>query len=80
MSDNPYDHPVIIPNYYNDPQDFKPIIEGIKAAKVAAAAFTKYNTTFYDNTIPTCREYEKGEFSLFYFFVEDNLLLNILRL
>ena len=61
MSDNPYDHPVIIPNYYNDPQDYKPIIEGIKTVKVAAAALTKYNTTFYDNTIPTCREYEKGE-------------------
>ena len=63
MSDNPYLTTILLlfQINYNYPQDFKPIIEGIKTAKVAAVALTKYNNTFYDNTIPTCREYEKGE-------------------
>ena len=60
-SDNPYDHPVIIPNYYQDPQDIKPILEALKAGKAIGAALKKYNTTFYDNTLSTCEKYDKGK-------------------
>ena len=59
-SPNPDDHPMIIPNYFKDNEDFKSMLEGIKLAKIAGKALVKYNTTYYDETYPNCKEFDKG--------------------
>ena len=37
------------------------MLHSLKAIKEVSAALKKYNTTFYDNTIPTCEKYNTGK-------------------
>jgi glucose dehydrogenase (acceptor) len=59
-SANPYDKPVINPNYYDDPQDLKVMIEGVKIAMALAYTkpFDQFGTKFYDKVFPGCEGYE----------------------
>lgn len=55
-SSNPYDKPIINPNYYDHPQDLKVMIEGVKIALNLgnSAAFEEFGARFYNATFPGC--------------------------
>ena len=58
-SADPYDKPIIDPKYFDDPQDIKVQIEGIKIglALSKTEAFQKLGTTFYNATFPGCESF-----------------------
>lgn len=59
---DPFDKPIINPNYYNDPYDLKVTVEGIKLALELSqtSAFKKMNSKFYDMPFPGCEDYLMG--------------------
>lgn len=56
QSADPFDYPIINPNYYADPYDIKVTIEGIKIALALGRtkAFRQFGTRFYDKPFPGC--------------------------
>ena len=36
-------------------------MEALKVAKTFGTSFKKYNSTYYDKTVPTCQKYNKGK-------------------
>ncbi|KAK4014877.1 hypothetical protein OUZ56_027387 [Daphnia magna] len=61
-SADPFDKPIINPNYYDDPYDVKVTIEGIKLALQLSqtSAFRKMNSKFYAMPFPGCEGYRMG--------------------
>ena len=59
-SNDPYDKPVINPNYFNDPQDLKVMIEGVRIAYALGntQALKKFGAKFYDKPFPGCEGYQ----------------------
>lgn len=57
-SKNPFDHPLIYPNYFSDPQDMKVLIEGVKIAIALSRteAFRKYGSELNSVQFPGCRD------------------------
>lgn len=58
-SADPYDKPLINPNYYQNPYDLNVAIEGVKIALALSKteAFQKLGTKFYDKPFPGCEGY-----------------------
>ncbi|KAK0075350.1 hypothetical protein PV325_007006 [Microctonus aethiopoides] len=56
-SKNPFDHPLIYPNYFKDPQDMATLIEGVKIAIALSrtAAFRKYGSELNPQPFPGCK-------------------------
>lgn len=61
-SADPFDYPVINPNYYADPYDVKVTVEGIKLAlKLGQTkAFREMGSRFYAKPFPGCEKYKVG--------------------
>lgn len=61
-SADPYDKPIINPNYYQDPYDIEVTVESIKIALALSKteAFRKLGTKFYDKPFPGCESYTMG--------------------
>lgn len=59
QSRNPKVHPVLIPNYFEYPEDLQKIVEGIKVAIEISRqpAMRKLNTKLYDVPIEDCLKY-----------------------
>ena len=59
-SADPFDQPIINPNYYKDPYDLKVTIEGIKLALALSRTrpFRKLGSTFYSKHFPGCEHYK----------------------
>ncbi|CAD6231524.1 GSCOCG00001452001-RA-CDS [Cotesia congregata] len=59
-SKNPFDDPIIQPNFFTHPADIEIILEGVKhAIKIAATEeFQKYNSRLHTIKIPGCREFD----------------------
>ncbi|KAI9553150.1 hypothetical protein GHT06_021043 [Daphnia sinensis] len=57
-SSDPYDKPLIDPNYYSDPDDMKVTIEAVKISLALSKtdAFQKVGTKFYDKPYPGCED------------------------
>lgn len=55
-STDPYDHPLINPNYYKEPRDLEIAVEAIKSvvALTKTEAFQKIGSKFYDKPFPPC--------------------------
>lgn len=55
-SKNPFDHPIIDPNYFYDARDLKTLVEGAKIALTLANTpiFKKFGTRFHPIPLPTC--------------------------
>ena len=60
-SDNADDHPLIIPNYFDHPEDLREFIEGMKFTKKLAAAMKHLNASTYRGKEPGCEQHELGE-------------------
>ncbi len=60
VSNNPFDHPAIDPQYLSHPDDVKAIIAGIRIAQKLAGTevFQKVNTTMRRRVHPDCRDVE----------------------
>ena len=58
-SADPYDKPLINPNYYQDPHDLQVTIEAVKIALALSKteAFQQFGTKFYDKPFPGCESY-----------------------
>lgn len=56
---NPKVHPILIPNYFEDPEDLQKIVEGIKVSIQIArqSAMKKIGSKLYDVPIEECLEY-----------------------
>ena len=56
-SKNPFDHPLIYPNYFKDPQDLATLVEGVKIAIALSrtAAFRKYGSEMNPTPFPGCK-------------------------
>ena len=59
-SNNVEDHALIIPNYFQDPEDLKPIIEGFKFGKKLAEAFGD-GSVYQHGHFPGCTDHEIGK-------------------
>lgn len=61
-SNDPYDYPIINPNYYSDPEDLKVHIAGIRFVLQLAKtqSFKKVNAQLYDRPVPGCEENEEN--------------------
>ena len=66
-SKNVDDHPIIIPNYFQHPDDLIPIVETFKFGKKMAAAFGD-GSVFQNGHFPGCSDYEIGNFLTISFF------------
>ena len=58
-SKNPDDKPLIIPKYFQEPEDLIPFIEAFKFGKKLAAAFED-GTVFQNGHFPGCSDHEIG--------------------
>lgn len=56
---NPKSHPILIPNYFDDPEDLQKIVEGIKVAIeiTRQPSMKKIQTKLYDVPIADCLKY-----------------------
>ncbi|XP_024086351.1 glucose dehydrogenase [FAD, quinone]-like isoform X2 [Cimex lectularius] len=56
-SSNPFDHPLIYPNYFFEPFDMKTLVEGVKIvlAMSQTKAFQKYGSQLYNKPFPACK-------------------------
>ncbi|XP_073985159.1 glucose dehydrogenase [FAD, quinone]-like [Rhodnius prolixus] len=56
-SKNPFDYPLIYPNYFFDPFDMKTLVEGVKIvlAMSKTKAFQKYGSQLYNKPFPSCK-------------------------
>lgn len=59
-SKNPFDHPIIDPNYFHDPRDMKTLVEGAKIALTIANTpiFKTFGTRIHPIPLPTCVQYK----------------------
>ena len=59
-SANPYDPPVINPNYFDHPEDVQVAVEGVKIAWDVGytKALRKFGAKFYDKPFPGCEHHE----------------------
>ncbi|XP_049840244.1 glucose dehydrogenase [FAD, quinone]-like [Schistocerca gregaria] len=55
-SRNPFDYPLIYPNYFTDPQDIKVLVEGVKigVALSRTRAFRRFNSRLHEIPTPGC--------------------------
>lgn len=55
-SKNPYDHPLIHPNYFDDPRDMQTLIEGAKISLSIAntSIFKMFGTRIHPIPLPNC--------------------------
>lgn len=55
-SKNPYDHPMIYPNYFKEPEDLATLVEGVKIAVALSrtASFRKYGSELNPSPFPGC--------------------------
>lgn len=60
-SSNISDHPLIYPNYFGHPEDYKPFVEAFKFNKALAAALRKYGAKMFDKKEPGCTQYDEGK-------------------
>ncbi|XP_067133170.1 glucose dehydrogenase [FAD, quinone]-like [Centruroides vittatus] len=60
-SANPYDHPIIDPNYFSHPDDLKVLVEGTKICLdlFSTSAMKKIGTKAIDAIIPGCEQYKQ---------------------
>ncbi|KAG8194262.1 hypothetical protein JTE90_024590 [Oedothorax gibbosus] len=59
QSDDPYDAPLIDPNYFDDPEDIRVTVEGLKICKklVLSEPLKKYGAGVISTPWPGCEEY-----------------------
>ncbi|KAG8222605.1 hypothetical protein J437_LFUL002598, partial [Ladona fulva] len=59
-SKNPYDYPLIYPNYFSDPFDLATLVEGVKIviALSQTKAFRRYGSKMHTVPFPGCRHIE----------------------
>ncbi|XP_012274590.1 glucose dehydrogenase [FAD, quinone] [Orussus abietinus] len=59
-SKDPFDHPLIYPNYFKDPQDMATLVEGVKIgiALSRTEAFKKFGSELSSLKFPGCRRIE----------------------
>ncbi|XP_066922528.1 glucose dehydrogenase [FAD, quinone]-like [Clytia hemisphaerica] len=55
---NAEDHPLIIPNYFDHPEDLREFVEGMKFTKKLAAAMKHLNASTYRGKEPGCEQHE----------------------
>jgi choline dehydrogenase-like flavoprotein len=57
---NPFDHPIIIPNYFSDPYDVKISVRGIRQMidLLDTKAFRRLNAELLKTPLKTCKSYE----------------------
>ncbi|XP_066910417.1 glucose dehydrogenase [FAD, quinone]-like isoform X4 [Clytia hemisphaerica] len=60
-SNDPEDHPLIIPNYFDNEEDLIPFVEAFKFGKKFAAALDKYNATVPDLKDPVCEKFAQED-------------------
>ncbi|XP_044581263.1 glucose dehydrogenase [FAD, quinone]-like [Cotesia glomerata] len=62
QSKNPFDPPIFNPNYFENEQDLKTLVRGIKKALEIAEteAFKKYNATLLPVKFPGCKNIDSG--------------------
>ncbi|XP_071448689.1 glucose dehydrogenase [FAD, quinone]-like [Hetaerina americana] len=60
-SRNPYDYPLIYPNYFSDPFDLATLVEGVKivVALSQTKAFRKYGSKMHSIPFPACRHVKR---------------------
>lgn len=58
-SSDPFDPPLIDPNYYSNPEDLEILKEGVKAAiaLTQTEAFRDFNVVLTEKEIPKCQEF-----------------------
>ncbi|XP_078040734.1 uncharacterized protein LOC144471980 [Augochlora pura] len=56
-SKNPFDHPLIYPNYFKEPEDIATLVEGVKigVALSRTAAFRRFGSELNSKSFPGCR-------------------------
>ncbi|XP_043491507.1 glucose dehydrogenase [FAD, quinone] [Polistes fuscatus] len=56
-SNNPFDHPMIYANYFNEPEDIATLIEGVKIAVALSKtrSFKRFGSEFYMKSFPNCK-------------------------
>ncbi|KAG7204861.1 hypothetical protein KM043_005261 [Ampulex compressa] len=56
-SANPFDHPLIYPNYFKEPEDMATLVEGVKIAVALSrtAAFKRFGSELHTKDFPNCR-------------------------
>ncbi|XP_014475855.1 PREDICTED: uncharacterized protein LOC106745092 [Dinoponera quadriceps] len=56
-SKNPFDHPLIYPNYFKEPEDMATLVEGVKisVALSRTAAFRRFGSELYSMQFPGCK-------------------------
>ncbi|XP_055698387.1 glucose dehydrogenase [FAD, quinone] [Phlebotomus papatasi] len=56
-SRNPFQAPIMEPNYFNDPHDIKTLVEGAKIARKVADAkvFKQFGSRIYRKPLPNCK-------------------------
>ncbi|XP_050590924.1 glucose dehydrogenase [FAD, quinone]-like [Bombus affinis] len=56
-SSNPFDYPLIYPNYFEQPEDMATLIEGVKFVFEMSKtnAFRRYNSKMYSKPFPACK-------------------------
>ncbi|XP_014290348.1 glucose dehydrogenase [FAD, quinone] isoform X1 [Halyomorpha halys] len=59
QSTDPYQHPLIDPNYFSEPQDLQTLMESLKYVSLIAnsTAMQKYNSVFQDQFFTLCNNY-----------------------
>ncbi|XP_043591389.1 glucose dehydrogenase [FAD, quinone]-like [Bombus pyrosoma] len=57
QSNNPFDHPLIYPNYFKEPEDMATLIEGVKFALEMSktASLRRYGSKLNPNPFPNCK-------------------------
>ncbi|XP_023244599.1 glucose dehydrogenase [FAD, quinone]-like isoform X1 [Centruroides sculpturatus] len=60
-SANPYDHPIIDPNYLSHPHDIMVMVDGMKKSVLLgeSEAFKKYGARLFPTKVPECQRYQK---------------------
>ncbi len=63
-SSNPFDKPLINPNYFSEAQDLSKIVEGMSEAwRIAMSpVLEEYNTQPYTTLVPGCESFHNGNF------------------
>uniref|UniRef100_A0A4Y2WKF0 Glucose dehydrogenase [FAD, quinone] n=3 Tax=Araneus ventricosus TaxID=182803 RepID=A0A4Y2WKF0_ARAVE len=67
QSTNPYDPPAIDPNYFEDPEDLKVVVEGMKTCQRIATSgpMRKVGARPFETVFPGCEEFVGDEDSYF---------------
>jgi len=56
-SKDPFDYPVIYPNYFKEPEDIATLVEGVKIAVALSktAAFKRFGSKLNSHLFPGCK-------------------------